>query len=327
MRLSPRFSLAAGLLLTLLATGCVTQNKYQRLADEQQQTRARLETCDTLLAQTQAQLKQRVQSLNVSNEAVRDLQGDTAEAWGAYRRQVSLYNQLNATYEQLVENNRRLLSNSASENNKLNSQLSEREQALLRSEGDLQTTRREIDSLRTDLRRREKRVEELESVLAEQRASADALRQRVTNALLNFTSSDLTVDIRDGKVYVSVSEKLLFKSGSFTVDSRGAQALRNLAPILKEQSDVGIMIEGHTDNVPIKTAAIRSNWDLSALRAASIVVLLQEAGVDGARLVAAGRSEYVPVAPNTSADNRARNRRTEIILTPKLDDLFNILGN
>ncbi|MGB3619620.1 MAG: OmpA family protein [Catalinimonas sp.] len=313
--------------LLLTVTSCVTRNKYDRLVEREEQAQLRVEQCDEQLAQTRTELEQRAQALAAAQESNQKLRADTTQVRGELRRQVRVFNDLNDSYERLVANNQRMLSNSASEQNRLAAQLGEREQALLRSEQDLRRKSQEIDSLRNDLRARETRVNELEKVLEEQEAAVNSLRKKVTDALLNFTGGDLTVDIRDGKVYVSVSEKLLFKSGSYSVDSRGAEALRDLAPILKEQTEVGIMVEGHTDNVPIKTAAIRNNWDLSVLRATSIVMLLQDAGVAGARLVAAGRGEYVPVVANTSADNKARNRRTEIILTPKLDDLFNILGN
>jgi len=136
------------------------------------------------------------------------------------------------------------------------------------------------------------------------------------------------VKLKDGKVYVSLSEQLLFKSGSTKVDPKGQEALKKLATVLQEQKDVNVVVEGHTDNVPMRgTGAIQDNWDLSALRATEIARLLANNGVTPARITASGRSQYVPVAANDSAPNRAMNRRTEIILTPKLDELFQILDS
>jgi chemotaxis protein MotB len=151
----------------------------------------------------------------------------------------------------------------------------------------------------------------------------------VSKALLSFNSSDLQVKLKDGKVYVSLSEQLLFKSGSSKVDPKGQEALKKLATVLQEQKDVNVVVEGHTDNVPMRaTGGITDNWDLSALRATDIARLLTASGVEPSRITASGRSQYVPVAPNDSPQNKAINRRTEIILTPKLDELFKILdGN
>jgi chemotaxis protein MotB len=175
---------------------------------------------------------------------------------------------------------------------------------------------------------REQRVKELEGVIAGQQAKSDELRTKLSSALSNFNSSELSVTQRDGKVYVSLSQELLFASGSTEVNKKGKDALASLAGVLARNSDVQIAVEGHTDNVPFKGAgAMRDNWDLSVLRATSIVKLLTTGGVDARRVTASGHGEYLPISDNSSADGKAKNRRTEIILSPKLDDLYNLLKN
>ncbi|KUG07671.1 OmpA/MotB family protein [Solirubrum puertoriconensis] len=181
--------------------------------------------------------------------------------------------------------------------------------------------------LSADLKEREQRLAELQTKLAEKDRAVQALRKRVADALLGFNAQDLQVNLRNGKVYVSLSEQLLFKSGSTKVDPRGQEALRKLATALKGNQDVNVLVEGHTDNVPILkgTASIRDNWDLSVLRATEITRILTESGMTAAQVTPSGRSQYVPVAQNDTPQNKALNRRTEIILTPKLDELFQIL--
>ena len=150
----------------------------------------------------------------------------------------------------------------------------------------------------------------------------------MSKALLSFNDSDLQVKLKDGKVYVSLSEQLLFKSGSTKVDPKGQDALKKLATVLQEQRDVNVVVEGHTDDVPISrgTAGMQDNWDLSVLRATEIARLLTTSGVTPERVTASGRSKYVPVdVATTPVARQAMNRRTEIILTPKLDELFQIL--
>jgi chemotaxis protein MotB len=129
-------------------------------------------------------------------------------------------------------------------------------------------------------------------------------------------------------VYVSLSEQLLFKSGSVEVDDKGEAALRKLAVALKDHSNVQVMVEGHTDNVPIgkKSQYMQDNWDLSVMRATNITRILTNSGVRTNQILASGKGEYAPLVPNTSDANRQKNRRTEIIVTPHLDELFKILG-
>ncbi|WP_299699739.1 OmpA family protein [uncultured Pontibacter sp.] len=191
----------------------------------------------------------------------------------------------------------------------------------------LNMNKSQIDKLNADLKAREQRLAELQRILDEKDKAVNALRSKVSNALLGFNDKDLTVNIRNGKVYVSLAEQLLFNSGSTKVDPKGVEALKKLATVLKEQQDVNVVVEGHTDDVPIArgTVGMQDNWDLSVLRATEITRILTQAGVQSDRVTPSGRSLYVPLDNAKTKEARQKNRRTEIILTPKLDELFQIL--
>ncbi|MBF9255599.1 OmpA family protein [Pontibacter sp. 172403-2] len=192
---------------------------------------------------------------------------------------------------------------------------------------DLNMSKTQIDRLNADLKAREQRLTELQRVLDEKDKAVANLRKHVADALLGFNDKDLTIDVRNGKVYVSLAEQLLFNSGSTKVDPKGVEALKKLAAVLKEQKDVNVLVEGHTDDVPIAkgTVGMQDNWDLSVLRATEITRILTNAGVDPTRVTPSGRSKYVPLDEAKTKEARQKNRRTEIILTPKLDELFQIL--
>lgn len=184
----------------------------------------------------------------------------------------------------------------------------------------------ELSEVNSELMERTARLQELQTRLDEQTAAAHALRKSVADALVNFSSDELQVEVENGRVKVSLSENLLFSSGSVNVDPKGVEALGKLAEVLKRNTDVNIMIVGYTDSLSIHNSRIRNNWDLSVLRATTISSILQEKyGVDGGRLTAAGQAEFMPVATNATEEGRALNRRTEIYLSPKLDALMEAL--
>lgn len=176
------------------------------------------------------------------------------------------------------------------------------------------------------LAEREATINELQTEIKAQNDKVSALLQSVKDALLGFSSDELTVTQKDGKVYVAMSDKLLFESGSAQVNKQGKEALGKLAEVLKKQNDIDVFIEGHTDTKPIKTVQFKDNWDLSVVRATSVVrILTKDYGVNPLQIVPSGRGEYMPVDDNETADGRARNRRTEIIMAPRLDKLMDIL--
>lgn len=222
-----------------------------------------------------------------------------------------------AVNERLVSDNKNLqmrLSGQENINENQSAQLSEKE--------------RDLQNKNKDLQEKERMLREMQAIIARQDEMTKKLNQTLRDALVGFNSDELTMEIRDGKVYVSMSDKLLFKSGSNAVEPKGVEALKALADVLNKNPDIQILVEGHTDNVPIKTAVYKDNWDLSVARATSITRMLNEKyGVAATRMTASGRGEYFPKASNDTAEGKAKNRRTEIILSPKLDEIMNLLNS
>ena len=179
------------------------------------------------------------------------------------------------------------------------------------------------------LAEKEARLNELQAILDQKDAEVKALKNKVANALKGFEDMGLTIYEKNGKVYVSLDEKLLFASGSWDIDSRGKEALTELGKVLANDANINVVIEGHTDNVPYRGSNnVKDNWDLSVMRATAVVKeLLKNDEINPQRITASGRSEYLPIDPENSKEARAKNRRTEIILTPKLDELFQIIDN
>lgn len=172
-----------------------------------------------------------------------------------------------------------------------------------------------------------KRLKDLQDLIQSQRNVMNKLKKSIADALVNFKADELSVYVKDGKVYVSLEEKLLFKSGSAVVDPKGKEALGKLAQVLNSTADISVLIEGHTDTVPIKTEKFADNWALSTGRAASIVrILTKDYNVDPHRVTASGRGEFLPVKPNDTPEGKASNRRTEIIISPNLSELYKLLG-
>jgi chemotaxis protein MotB len=245
---------------------------------------------------------------------------DTAERGIQYRLLDSLHRDLQSRFQSLTEKHNKLQSDYSEMNDRytdlIKSSLSKTEQLnlALKEKGD-------------QLLAREKKLTELEAIIRRQDSITNALNDIVKKALLSFNSDELTVEMKNGKVYVSLSDKLLFKSGSADVEEKGMDAIKKLSDVLNKNADIDILIEGHTDDKPIKTATFSDNWDLSTARANNIVRLLIDAHhVDPKRLTAAGRSEFQPRANNETVEGRAKNRRTEIVLTPKLDELYKLIN-
>src|ERR1700761_947766 len=184
-----------------------------------------------------------------------------------------------------------------------------------------------VNQLSSDLQKREARLKEVEEALRKRDEATNALRDKLQQALLGFQNSGLTVDIRDGKVYVSLADKLLFPSGSIVIDEHGKLALNQLADVLNKETEINVAVEGHTDiKKVINLGQIKDNWDLSVLRATSVTRYLTEVEkIDPKRLTATGKSQYQPIDPGTTPDALAKNRRIEIVLTPKLDELYNLI--
>ncbi len=250
-----------------------------------------------------------------------------------FKKVQETYELLNRNYKDLVASNELTKKDLRYELERLDKRLDQKERELFDKEASLlakeQETAKlkvELDALDASLKERESRVNELEAQLAARDEALKGLKDKLTNALIGYEGSGITVVQKDGKVYVSLDNSLLFKSGKTDIDWKGKEALLKVAESLKDLEDFDIMVEGHTDNVPMRSSTIQDNWDLSVLRATSVVrYMTTEGGMDPLKIIPSGRSKYVPIDPAKTAEARAKNRRIEIILTPKLDHLMEII--
>ena len=311
-----------------------------RLLDE---SKAKLNECETersaLKKATQendakiAELKEQMTKNEKENLGLRR---DTYIIGSNYRNLTSKYDKLNQLNEQLMDRLNKLLSGSEKDNSKLSGDLQMTQEQLLKKQDELKALeaklllqRLDLDALSAELKKREARVNELEDILKKKDQAATDLKKKLSDALLGFENKGLTITQKNGKVYVSMDESLLFASGKTNVEARGVEALKNVAKVLEQNVDINVLVEGHTDDVPMKGAGeIKDNWDLSVIRATSVTkIMLGAAKIDSQRITAAGRGEFFPLDPAKTPEARKKNRRTEIILTPKLDELLKVLGN
>ncbi len=316
---------SGGWLVLTWLVACVPYQKFQDM-------RTRAERCEQDLGKAEQRittLEHHVDSLQKRIKALEKqvslLQSDTARLGMIYREQVAAYEELRRYQEEIKKQLRELLEMGGQEREKLMLDLAQQQAELAKLRQELNQREARLQAMERELQEREKRIQELEQILAQKDSAVRNLQRRVQEALLGF-GDDLKVELRNGKVYVSMSEKLMFKSGSIEVEPEGRRALKQLADVLKKHPDITVMVEGHTDNVPIRTSCMKDNWDLSVLRATSVVRLLTEQyGLPPTQVIAAGRGEYAPVATNDTPEGRALNRRIEIILIPPLDELLQIL--
>lgn len=278
----------------------------------------------------------------VSNRVFNDLESRYAELKDNFNRQTKTIESLNEELKDLTEKYVTQEASIQQTEDSLNlkqQKLEQLESSLdllkLQSESALKERITENEELLKKIAERENeladrvaRVEELEGLIAGQKQAMRNLKERLSDALLNFEDKGLTVEARDGKVYVSMENKLLFKSGSWTVEAAGQNAIKSLAGVLAENPDIAILIEGHTDNVPYRgKGPLKGNWDLSTKRATAIVnQLLENPDILPQNLTAAGRGEYLPIAPNSTRSGRAANRRIEVVLSPQLDEISQIIN-
>lgn len=301
----------------LMLTSCVSSKVYKDL-----------ESRHADLKREQRELKSELDHLEGVEEELATLQ-EEHEALLAERDRLqsdlaslqSNYDNLKNSYDALEKNSSQAIAENSRQNRELLAQLEEKEKTLADEQA-------RLEKLQKDLEARSQRINELESLIAAKDAKMNALKEAISKALTDFEGKGLTVEQRDGKVYVSMENKLLFNSGSWAVNADGRQAVNQLGNVLAQNPDISVLIEGHTDNVPYGgNGPLKDNWDLSTKRATAIVHILRENNtIDPQNLTAAGRGEYAPVASNDTAEGRAKNRRIEVILTPKLDEVTKLLN-
>ncbi len=321
-------------IVLLLAVSCVPASHFQEVLGEKdlaEQERDSLlienKSMDVKLTELEAQL-------SVMGKEVEELINDSTERAVMLRNATSELERMKRQLSDLQEAHESILEGSARETTRLLQQLQEtqedliaREDRLREMEDDIGEKEKVLTKMSFNLEERNERLLELENILARQDSLVNALHETIATALRGFEGQGLSVYEKNSKVYVSLEEQLLFQTGSTVVDPDGVRALKDLAEVLENNPDINVMIEGHTDDVPvIPGARMNDNWDLSVLRATSIVrILLDDTDIDPQRLIVAGRGEHMPVDPSDTPEARRKNRRTEIILTPRLDELFRML--
>jgi chemotaxis protein MotB len=307
--------LALLLVTGILASSCVSTQKYNSLkVDYLGLSRDR----DALNAKLN---EQNAEQAKLAAHA-RDLEMNVQDVQALKEEKESLQKQL----DELRDMFNRSSAARVSESSGMTRQIQRDQEELQRREDELKTRQAELERMRTAIEERNRRLIELEGILARKDSVVAALKAKVSDALLGFADKGLTVTQKNGKVYVSMEEKLLFKSGSYDIDPQGAAAIKELGKVLSANTDINVMIEGHTDDVPYRGKGdLKDNWDLSVKRATTVVRVLLQSGIDGKRLIASGHAEFAPLSAGKAPEARQKNRRTEIILTPKLDELFSIL--
>ena len=276
-----------------------------------------------------AQLASLRKEADTIQQVITAAQNERDKAVQDYNRMSAKYTELQNAQEDLVKGNVKETQKLLSELQEAQANLQKKEDLLRQLEQNLDAKKTSLDELTFELDKRNARLAELENILNAQKKLVQDLKTKVSEALLGFENNGLTVTVKNGKVYVSLDEKLLFKSASWDIDANGKNALKKLAGVLEKNPDIQITIEGHTDNVPYNpgNSQLKDNWDLSTKRATSVIrVLLEDSKIDAKRLTAAGRSQYLPVDDRNTSDARQKNRRTEIILTPDLTELYQLIN-
>jgi chemotaxis protein MotB len=323
------------LLVAISTISCVSGKKYKSLQDTSRQfmdERDDFKTENIGLEMANRELEAKMALLDKQIASVNE---DIAKTQAERDRAVEEYNQISGQYTDLQNAQEDLIRGNVKETQKLLSELQtaqdnlqKKEDLLRQLEETLDTKKASLDELTFELEKRNARLVELQKILDTQKQIVQDLKNKVSEALLGFENNGLTVTMKNGKVYVSLDEKLLFKSASWDIDANGRNALKKLAGVLERNPDIQVTIEGHTDNVPYNpgNSQLKDNWDLSVKRATTVVrVLLEGSKIDPKRLTAAGRSEYLPVDSRNTADARQKNRRTEVVLTPDLTELYRLI--
>lgn len=296
--------------LVIAASSCVSSKKYKDLESVNRRQSSQIRSLE--LAKNKGEkAADDLASTRVQLEQSKDLLLDLNTKYNGLQES---YDEIAKSYKEVLDQNKDIIDITSREKTSLTNEINKKEAALDLKEKELNEKLEEIEESQA-------RIDELERLLGDEKLKLDSLQTNISNALFVFGTSDLSVEQRDGKVYVSLSQKLLFAKGSDNIDSNGKNALTKIAEVLKDRNDLDIVVEGHTD----VDGDPNFNWDLSTQRATTVVKLLQENGVNPDHLTASGRGFYEPVAKNDTEENKQKNRRTEIILSPKLNQVLNLI--
>jgi len=309
-------------LVIFTSTSCVSSKLYKELEGKYTNLK---NDYDTLNADSESVLIDKNTLQNQFNQLQSEYDATVLERNQLQQDVTALqkkYDALNDSYTALEQNSSKAIEDNVQKNRELLAQLDAKETALVAENNRLL-------KLEADMQERSQRIAELEALIASKDQAMRDLKDAISNALTAFEGKGLTVEQRDGKVYVSMENKLLFKSGSWAIGVDGRRAIEQLGTVLAANPDIAVLIEGHTDNDPFSSGGqIANNWDLSTKRATAIVQILNEnEAINPESLTAAGRGEFAPIATNETTEGKARNRRIEVVLTPKLDEISNLLNN
>jgi chemotaxis protein MotB len=330
------FYIPGFIILIIFSVSCVSGKKFSSLQDTSKQfmnERDAFKTDNIGLEMQNKELKAKLAALqkqvSTSEQDISAAQSERDKAVADYNRISSKYTELQNAQEDLIKGNVKETQKLLSDLQAAQSNLQKKEDLLRQLGQNLDSKKSALDELTFELEKRNARLAELQKILDAQKKIVQDLKNKVSEALLGFENNGLTVTMKNGKVYVSLDEKLLFQTASWDIDANGKNALKKLAGVLEKNPDIQVEIEGHTDNVPYNpgNSQLKDNWDLSVKRATTVVrVLLEGSRIDAKRLTASGRSQYMPVDDKNTNDARQKNRRTEIVLTPDLTELYNLIN-
>ena len=329
------FTILGIVAIVLTSVSCVPGKTYNSLQETSKQfmnERDAFKTDNIGLEMTNKELEAKLalleKEIGTVTQDIATAQSERDKALEDYNKVSVKYNELQNAQEDLIRGNVKETQRLLAELQAAQENLQKKEDLLRQLGQNLDTKKASLDELTFELEKRKARMAEMEKILDAQKKIVQDLKNKVSEALLGFENNGLTVTNKNGKVYISLDEKLLFKSASWDIDANGRNALKKLAGVLEKNPDIQITIEGHTDNVPYNpgSSQLKDNWDLSVKRATTVVrVLLDGSKIRADRLTASGRSEYLPVDNRNTTDARQKNRRTEIILTPDLTELYRLI--
>ena len=320
--------------ILFLVSSCVAPKIHNSLLSEHETANNKLSASEKKVLQLNNDLEEKEGEILILETQLSELRNDSVQNGKALTILQDKYNELSDTYDLLTSKNSRYMADKAKETKKLLEQLEQAQTALFEKEDELNNLsnslgvkEEELKLAEQELSARSIRVTELETIINRKDSMVTALKKSISKALIGLEGEGLTIEKRNGKVYISLEEDLLFASGKYVVNSGGVTALNKLATALSTQTDLEILVEGHTDNIPLSgKGLVKDNWDLSVMRATNVVkVLTKNQSLNPLQLTAAGRAEFVPIASNETKQGRSSNRRIEMILSPNLDDLFDLL--
>ena len=322
------------ILSIFLISSCITPKVYNELLDKHEIAKKNLTKNEKLILELRENLDDKERDITNLNALVEQLRKDSIALNNDLVACQKKYDDLSTTYDLLTSKSSRYMAEKAKETKELlnqlettQSELFAKEDQLNKSTLELEEKERKLLDSQNELELRSLRVAELEAIINRKDSMVTALKQKISKALIGLEGDGLTIEQRNGKVYISLEEDLLFASGKYEINQTGKQALDKLSDALSYQKDLEILVEGHTDSIPLSgRGLVKDNWDLSVMRATSVVKrLTSNANLDPTQLIAAGRSEFVPISSNETSEGRGENRRIEMILSPNLDDLFKLL--